>query len=520
MMKARPQHESVVILAQVQAGLVMSALALATSSAGCGTDSGSQPEAGVGDASIADAGDAGVARDAQQDVQEEQQLAPDAVTPGPDAAVPYSWTPKPCGFYAAATGGNDGNPGTSAQPFATVTRLQKALRGAAAPSKVGCLKAGSGGAYDLTATLVLQQGTDDGETWESDPAGGVNSAVLDGKSTLPCLIQTDASDITIDGLKLQHVVDNLTCHDDGKTTISNLTIVNSDIGFNSAGAGSGGFPPCLMANGAKGVTVKHNYVHDCASQGIGLFAYQAGLVLDDVVVDSNFVLRAVQVVPDGGAIYLILVANYTASSIHVTNNFVRDYGTATVPNAHGVYLDEGTNHVVVRGNTIGAPTVGSGKATGCLIADGHDNRFEGNICDLGTSGVAWAGVWWYPGSEQFTPGNNSYTGNIVVSRFSGNQRTSAFGVSGPSFVQIASPAKDPTITGNMFHDYGGGQVRTDGNVVGDSSPLLADPLCSGNLYALASSSPALSAPMSFVPIVGGWGPPGFVVPDDSNRSCP
>jgi Right handed beta helix region len=429
-----------------------------------------------------------------------------------------SWSPRPCSFYVASTGGDDSNPGTSSQPFATIGRLQTALRTSA--SKVGCLKAGSGGSYDLGAPLILASGTDDGETWESDPEGGASSAVLDGSGTLSCLIETDANDVTIDGLKLQHVLDNLTCHDDGKTTISNLTITNSDIGFNTAGKGSGGFPPCLMANGANGVTVTHNYIHDCASQGIGLFAYQAGLVLDDVVVEGNVVLRAVQSVPDGGAIYLIHHANYTASHIEITNNFVRDQGTATVSNAHGIYLDEGTNHVEVSGNVIGPATVGSGVSTGCFIADGHDNRIAGNICDLGTTGIAWAGVWWYPGKEGFTPMNNSFTGNIVVSRFAGEQMTSAFGVSGPSFVQINAPADDPSIRDNMYYNYGGGQVSTDGNHVSDSSPQIANPLCSGYLYGLSSKSPAFRAPVSFPPIVGGWGPPGFVLPPATTGSCP
>ena len=485
-------------------------LVFAVQSAQCGTEN-TQPDAGSPDANVADTAE----EQPQQDAS-----ATDAVSDQDAGALPYAWSPKPCNFYAAATGGSDTNPGTSAQPFATLTKLRSAVRAAPTSGKVACLKVGT---YDLTSTtapFVLAHGTDDGETWESDPAGGVNSAVLDGGGTVSCLIRTDADNLTIDGLKMQHVIDNLTCHDDGTTTISNLTIVNSDLGFNSAGSGSGGFPPCLMANGAKGVTLNHNYVHDCASEGIGLFAYQPGLVLDDVVVDSNVVLRAVQAVPDGGAIYLIHHANYTASSVTITNNFVRDYGTAKVNNAHGIYLDEGTNHVVVRGNIVGAATVGSGSATGCLIADGHDNRFEGNICDVGTTGIAWAGMWWYPGDEEFLPGNNAYTGNVVVSQFAGNQKTSDFGVSGPSFVQIASPAKDPTIAGNMFHNYGGGQVRTDGNVVSDSSPILDDPLCSGNLYALAPGSPAFAPPMNFVPIAGQWGPPGFVIPDDGNRACP
>jgi hypothetical protein len=241
------------------------------------------------------------------------------------------------------------------------------------------------------------------------------------------------------------------------------------------------------------------------------------------VIDSNVVLRAVQKVSDGGAIYLQMVNNYTATSIEVTNNFVRDYGTATIPNAHGIYLDEGTNHVVVSGNTIGAPTPGyvggQPDSTGCLLADGHDNHFSGNICDVGLDGVGWSGVWWYPAMKNFTPANNVYRGNVVVSHFSGNQKTS-YTVSGFSFDQSNAPSGDPTIADNVYFNYGGGQVRTDGNQVSDSSPRTVDPLCSGNLYTLAAGSPAFAAPTSFSPVVGAWGPPGFVISEDSNRSCP
>ena len=212
--------------------------------------------------------------------------------------------------------------------------------------------------------------------------------------------------------------------------------------------------------------------------------------------------------------------NYVASELTVTDNFVFGYGTATVNNAHGVYLDEGTNHVTVRGNIVGPPTPGSASSAGCLIADGYDNHFTGNICDVGPSGAVWAGVWWYPGTEGFTPGANTYTGNLVLSHFAGNQMTSAFGVTGPSFVEINSPANDPSIASNLFYNYGGGQSRSDGNHAGDTSPVLADPQCSGPLYALAPGSPAFSAPVSFSPIAAGWGPPGFGAPANTNGSCP
>jgi hypothetical protein len=186
-----------------------------------------------------------------------------------------AWSPAPCTFYVAASGGSDSNPGTRAKPFNSLKQLQTALQGST--TKVGCLKAGSGSSYNLATALVLAHPADDGETWESDPEGGVNSAILDGGGTASCLIQTDADDITIDGLTLQHVVNNLTCHDNGTTSIKNLTITSSDLSFNTNGPGSGHFPPCLMANGVDGATITHNYVHDCASEGIGVFSYQSGL---------------------------------------------------------------------------------------------------------------------------------------------------------------------------------------------------------------------------------------------------
>jgi hypothetical protein len=46
-----------------------------------------------------------------------------------------------CNFWVAASGGSDSNPGTSAQPFATLGKLQSALQAQPSGQKVGCLKA-------------------------------------------------------------------------------------------------------------------------------------------------------------------------------------------------------------------------------------------------------------------------------------------------------------------------------------------------------------------------------------------
>src|SRR6185437_13388480 len=73
-----------------------------------------------------------------------------------------------CGFWVAPSGGNDSNPGTSARPFATLGRIQTAVRAAPAISKVACLKAGT-----FASTALTMTSADIGETWETDPASPV-----------------------------------------------------------------------------------------------------------------------------------------------------------------------------------------------------------------------------------------------------------------------------------------------------------------------------------------------------------
>jgi hypothetical protein len=108
---------------------------------------------------------------------------------------------------------------------------------------------------------------------------------------------------------------------------------------------------------------------------------------------------------------------------------------------------------------------------------------------------------------------NTLTGNIVIARFGDKQRTSSGGVTGYSYVQNKRPASDFLIQNNVYYNYGGGQARTDGPIVSDSNPLIADPKLSGWACAVAADSPAHRAPVSFPEIAGGWGPPGFVIPE-------
>jgi hypothetical protein len=422
----------------------------------------------------------------------------------PRASLP---TPAPAplaaGFFVSPSG-SDGNAGTLAAPFATLEKAQSAMRANA--TKITYLRAGT---YNRTATLTLTAGSDDGEAWLYYPPDGVNTAILDGVNSLSVLVEVNADAITINGVKFQHPTQHAIYHDDGSTSIRNLTIENCDIGFNSA---ISGFPGLIHINGAAGVTIKNNHVHDAQSQGISLYSYQPGLVLDDVVVDSNIVLRAVQGQPDGGAIYIQHFNNYVASRLEVTNNYVKDYGSATAGDAHGIYLDEGTNHVTVSGNIIGPASAAAIDSTGLFLVDGYANHFTGNIGDLGTSGNKWGGVWWYPGSEGFTPSDNGFEGNIVVANFPGDQTTSAFGAGGYTFYQNGGAAGIYAIANNVYWNYGGGAMRATGPIASDTAPLVADPQISGWAYAIASGSPVFAAPVSFPPIVGGWGPIGFILP--------
>ena len=109
--------------------------------------------------------------------------------------------------------------------------------------------------------------------------------------------------------------------------------------------------------------------------------------------------------------------------------------------------------------------------------------------------------------------DNAFTGNIFVGNWSGTQESYALGVGPVAYAQGGLALVDPTCTHNMYFNYSGGLLNTNGNGFDDASPITGqDPLISGVTYDLASNSPAFVAPVKFPVIVGGWGPPGYVIP--------
>jgi hypothetical protein len=74
---------------------------------------------------------------------------------------------------------------------------------------------------------------------------------------------------------------------------------------------------------------------------------------------------------------------------------------------------------------------------------------------------------------------------------------------------------------NMYYNYGSGSLSTTGNQFGDADPITgSNPLTSGMTYAIASGSPAFNNPAEFPGIVGGWGPPGYVIPSTGTPPSP
>jgi hypothetical protein len=439
---------------------------------------------------------------------------------GATRGVPSDGPTPACTYFVAPTG-SDRNNGTSVStPFATIEKAQSAVRRGG--SKVVCLR---GGTYNRATPLTLTS-SDDGETWQYYPPDGVDSAVLDGRGATDIVQIVGGSNIVINGLKVQNF-HAYGIHSQGGTRFgvpaaSGNTIENCDIGFNTMTSWNSG---AFYSEGAAPKTaIKGNYVHDVGSQGIAINTwFNPSDKIDGSVIADNVVLRAVQRMSDGGAIYVSMHGGDQTSHVTVTNNFVRDYGAPGVTGAAGIYLDDNASHVTVTGNVVAPPTegsVGAGNlgAAAVEIHNGNHNTISGNILDLGDSGRVWAAIWYQDSASIAGMAGNRFTGNIVVSAFIGIQHTNFTGQTG--YTHFQNVPSDFTIRDNVYHNRAGGQVRTDGPLASDSNPIFENPRISGWTYQIADGSPVFRPSVNFPRIVGGWGPPGFVIPRPGAASSP
>lgn len=442
--------------------------------------------------------------------------------------------PSPGATFYVAANGRDAWSGTRAEPnannsdgpFRSLARCQRAMRDSASVNACTI----RGGTYTVTATLNLTS-ADDGEAWQYYGKDGVNSAVLDGGGTPGgddgvdiFLIDHGGSNITVNGLKMQNFLNNGAFISGAGASrgphASHNVIENCDVGRDSTT--SGHTHAGILVEDGPDTTIKNNYVHDVSSHGIAVYAYYAGESVVNSVIANNVILRNARLQPDNGGIYVSGHAGEVGGSpgtdgITVTNNFVRDYSAAGRADMHGIYLDDDASGVSVTGNVIGPPsegTVGGGNNSEApyLSHNGYNNTFSGNIVDLGDSTRVWTAVWYRDAGTGMS--GSTFTGNIVISRFAGSQATNFTGKTGYSYFQNFGTDNHYLIANNIYHNYAGGPERTDGPIKSDRNPVHQDPLLSGWIYTLDANSPAYKAPVSFPPIAGGWGPPGFVIPQD------
>jgi hypothetical protein len=425
-----------------------------------------------------------------------------------------------CGFYASPSG-SDSNPGTQALPFATLAKAQAAMQSAPALSKVTCFKAGT---YNVSNTIHLTS-ADSGTTYQFDPAGNVNVAVIDGGSTTQIFSVDGVSNWKWNGIKIQH------CGGPCMLTpsnprITNITIENSDLGLDTNNGSVGGFTPVVGLDNVTNSTFKNNYFHDCVSQCLTLLAFNAGDSLDGDVVSGNFAERCVTQVNDGGCYYFAMRnSNITAGHITISGNFARNYGESGVPNARCIYLDDDASNATVTGNICGPANPAVFQPQAIIVNGGSSNVMTGNLIDLGQNGAEFITAWTQPGGGGALffnwVGPNDFHGNIIVAGYSGATQTQDSDAPGKEYDQGSGyPPQFGIIAHNMYKNYGGGNEGTTGNIVSDSSPLHFDPLCTGYLYTLAANSPAFAAPVNFPPLPTAWGPPGFVPATTTVKSCP
>jgi hypothetical protein len=424
----------------------------------------------------------------------------------------------PPGIFVSPTGNDATGDGSLAKPFATLAKAQATMR--LGGPQIAYIRAGyyalpavseNGVAYGLLLTAA-----DSGQTWTYYPPDGYNSAILDGGSTssitgIQELITIDgASNVTINGLQLQHFRwTGIALHGGINTWFERLfptvtpTAAGNTISNNVIHDGAYDTSPTLGTGGGAvygdgnmpGTTVTNNVIYNVSAFGIAAFSGFTPPSGDvgSLRIANNVVFSVCLLLTDCGALY-VHDENTTARNIVLTNNYVRDTGTATAA-ARPVYLDDGVSGTTVTNNII----------TGIFkwafaIHGGADNTISSNIADMTDGNEI---LLYQARSNTTSMSGNLFQGNVIVS-----------GGGGGWYEGGRTIGAQPTIQNNVYHQYAGSPVNSGGfsGLTGDSSPVYLDPQLSCWMYNVASSSPIFAAPVSFVPIPGKWGPPGYVIP--------
>jgi parallel beta helix pectate lyase-like protein len=458
----------------------------------CASDGGCPLDAG---------GDVGHASDSGS---HDGHASGDGATPKDGPATDAPVVPIVPAFYVSTTG-NDSNAGTLTSPFATLGRAQMAMQGSTT-IKTTYIRAGSytlptiadcgGSSCGLNLTKA-----DDGETWSYYPPDGVDSADFTGGSTssgtgLVTAMSIGAQNVTINGLSI-HDFQYAGIGSGGGT--GNLTVENSVL-FNGYVASGSSNPAGISCYGCSNMTISHNVIHDIAQFGISISNVNGEI--SNLLVTGNVFYNTCTAIADCGALYVQDVTA-TATNIRWTNNYIHDGNMfATLGSGYGsaLYADDCTSNVTASGNVL----TGRNGSNTSMVHGGSNVHQVGNLTDLATfqQHVATFQTSGVSGCSSATMSGNEYENNIIIGAGGG----------GGYALLSGSPMHAPTITSNDYYNYGGTAISSAG-AYSDADPVSEDPQISGWTYDIASTSPVFKAPVSFTALVGGWGPPGYVLPE-------
>jgi parallel beta helix pectate lyase-like protein len=444
----------------------------------------------------------------------ESRTCSDGVLSGTYGYASCSVTTVPA-FYVSPSG-NDGNPGTIAEPFLTLGKAQSAMQGSTSV-KTTYLRAGMYGLSASSGTSNCYGGkgssainlgsTDDGETWSYYPPDGFASAVIDGGSTSPttgvacAFAANNASNLTFIGLEFQHLqYSAIYANSSSSLMASDNTIHDLTVAVFNVGG--------VALHSSSGATVKNNYIHDVAYMGVG--AWGGGM--SNTTISGNVILNSCTAAAqpggddqdggDCGAIYT-WDESHASTNILVTNNYVRDVNVSSNGEgdyggccATGIYVDDGMSNVTVSGNVV------TGIKSQCfVIHGGNNNTYTDNLCDLDDS--MYQRIMTYQWDSLMLPmTGNSIENNIIVSSSTG---------AGTGYSDNGTPTA-PTIKNNAYFNYVGTTIDSSGSNGSDANPTYENPGISCWDPTISATSPVYDSPVSFTKLVGGWGPPGFVLP--------
>jgi hypothetical protein len=430
--------------------------------------------------------------------------------PSASAGTPGVLTPN--AFYISPTGNDTTGFGTLAAPWQSFSKAQTAMQGSSGTKELTYVR---GGNYAPTSiancqgqghTCGISMGSaDNGETFSYYPPDGYNSAIITGGSTAygnglwDVFLINSASNITINGLTIKNFQFG-GVHSPGGS--SGLIVENNAIfnGFVTTQANNAAGFTCY---GCASTLVSHNVVYNMAAGGIN-FGQANGNISNSTVI-GNALYNICTGFNDCGAIYFVNQNATIATALTVINNFIRDGSVnATLGSGYGsgIYLDDCVSNVTIYGNVI----TGNNGSNTIHIHGGSSDVFTGNIVDLvgNAQYIMRFQVSTYMSCSAGTMSGNQFENNVVNGEGGGG----GYNLNG------GSPVNSPTITHNDYWNYAGSAISHSGSYT-DASPSSQDPAFSTStwLYPMSGSSAVLSAPVSFPPIVGQWGPPGYVIPN-------